>query len=60
MVSEHDLKKALKEYLQSGPPDEITEQVERLEMELASPGEWEAAKYAANTEPNSESSSTIK
>ena len=46
MLPEPDLKKALRAYIESGVPEgDLKELVMRLEMEIASPGDWEAAKY---------------
>ena len=51
MVTEHELKAALREYLEAGPPNDVTELVQQLQMELASPGDWEVAKTAPDPSP---------
>lgn len=45
MLPEQNFKQALREYLKTDVPDEVRDAVEQLEMELASPGDWELAKY---------------
>jgi hypothetical protein len=46
-ITEADFKRELAEFLQSGPPPEIGEEVERLQMLLATPGDWAAAEHQA-------------
>lgn len=60
MVNELELKKAIKEYLQNDLPEEIKAETQRLEMELASPGDWEAAKYESDPTPDAESTVPIE
>jgi hypothetical protein len=51
-LSEQDFKKSLREYLASGPANqELVETLEKLEMELASPGDWELAKHTPDPKP---------
>lgn len=46
MLPEQEFKKALRAFIEVGfaEPD-TAEMLEKLEMQLASPGDWEAAKY---------------
>jgi hypothetical protein len=50
-ITEQEFKSALREFLALGPDEEVKQEVERLEMELASPGDWEAAKYTVEPKP---------
>jgi hypothetical protein len=52
VILEPDFKAAIREYLEAGPPDEVTELVQQLEMELASPGDWHAARFMPSPEPD--------
>ena len=45
LLTEHDLKQIISEVLEGELPDDVREEVERAEMHLASPGDWEAAKH---------------
>jgi hypothetical protein len=45
MLPEQEFKRAIREYLRYEIPEEARETVERLEMTLASPGDWELAKH---------------
>ena len=45
MIPENEFKRIIREYLDGDLPDDARELIEQLEMELASPGDWEAAKY---------------
>lgn len=49
-LTEQEFKAAIRNYLSAGPPNEVLPLVERLEMEMASPGDWEAAKTQPATE----------
>jgi hypothetical protein len=51
MLPEQEFKRAIREYLKNEIPDETRETVERLEMTLASPGDWELAKTESAPEP---------
>lgn len=53
-LPEQEFKRALREYLETGVPDEVREQLEIVEMSIASPGDWELAKHSETTEPESE------
>jgi len=50
-LTHDEFKQAIRNYLSAGPPDEVRPLVERLEMEMASPGDWEAAKTQPDTNP---------
>jgi hypothetical protein len=46
MVPEQEFKAALRAFIETGPPSpEVTDLLQRLEMKIASPGDWEAAKH---------------
>lgn len=45
MLPEQEFKRAIREYLTGEVPEEVRRAVEQLEMEIASPGDWELAKY---------------
>lgn len=45
MIPEQDFKQLIREYLSGDVPDDARELIEQLEMQLASHGDWEAAKY---------------
>jgi hypothetical protein len=47
MVPEQEFKKLIREYLSGDIPDDARQLIEQLEMDLASPGDWESAKYQA-------------
>ena len=49
-ITEQEFKAALVEYLAGDVPEELRESIERLEMTLASPGDWEAAKHTVQPE----------
>lgn len=49
-IAEQTFKAALAEYLSGDVPDDVRESVERLEMTLASPGDWEAARHTVDLE----------
>jgi hypothetical protein len=53
-LPEQEFKRALREYLESGAPDEVREQLEVVEMSIASPGDWELAKHSETTDSESE------
>jgi hypothetical protein len=44
-LPEQEFKRAIREYLAGDVPEGVRETVERLELEIASPGDWELAKY---------------
>jgi hypothetical protein len=44
LVSQDDLERAIVRFLENHPEHDCREDVERLQMELATPGTWEAAK----------------
>jgi hypothetical protein len=51
MLPEQEFKAALRAYLEAGPPTpEVNDLLQRLEMEMASPGDWESAKYQSLSE----------
>lgn len=45
LLTEHEFKQIIKEVLAEDLPDDVRAEVERAEMHLASPGDWEAAKH---------------
>jgi len=46
MLPEQSFKAAIREYIEAGTASpEIAELIQKLEMEIASPGDWEAAKH---------------
>lgn len=44
LVTQDDLERAIARFLEHHPEHECREDVERLQMGLATPGDWEAAK----------------
>jgi hypothetical protein len=51
MLPEQDFKKVMREYLAGEVPDEVRENIERLEMEMASPGDWDRTKQESGDQP---------
>ena len=43
-ITEQEFKKELASYLSGDVPDDVREMVEKLEMRLASPGDWDRVK----------------
>lgn len=55
LVSQDDLERAIARFLENHPEHDCREDVERLQMGLATPGTWEAAKAVeVPAEPGSE------
>lgn len=53
LITESEMKAAIREYLDADVADEDTRRaVQELEMQLASPGEWEAAKHESDPDPS--------
>ncbi len=45
LLTEQQFKQVIQEVLDDDLPDDVRQEIERAEMHLASPGDWEAAKH---------------